>query len=420
MKLFETLLKEKRSPHTKSWLVVLILTAILFTINSCGNDDDGDPLPEPDPEVSVSPTSLNFGDVEYNTDSDILTYQITRNNLSSNLEVISTSGYVISKSASGPFETTLVMSNSDFTSNTATVHVRLNAQTTAGLREADITHQNPALDANVLLAVTANILEDDEPFASTLQWLENFDYTESMVPTEANPNSGDLNREVSSNLWISIRPDTDGVSIANENLTFAGYPASGQGKTISLFNDGTDASNDALGRNLESMVTMDENNNVTSEFTTTYISFLYKLDENHTSTLTWPLSIGQWAPAGTSDFNNRVLVDVIEGANASIGVQFGGGSNRESLDDAIEVGKTYLIVLKSEKFDADVNDIASVFLFEAGTEIPEVEPNPTVQVSIALKRQNEAVILTENNAVNASKLGGIRVANDWASLFHEE
>ncbi len=423
MKLVSTLNVKIKDLLIRSTKTVIVLSLLLGSFYSCSEDDENEPIVVV-PSVTVSATSLDFGDIDYNESSEVLNYQVTRENLTNNLEIVSPTGYQISKSASGPFEGTLVLTDNDYANNVATIYVQLNAQTTAGTRAGNITHQAPTLDGNIIVAVTANILEEvivEEPIESTLQWIEHFDYEGNIVPTQANLNDGDLNRAISSNHWVSVRSDTDGVSLTNDQLTFAEYPSSAQGRTISLFYDGTDLSNDALARNLETMITMDENNNVTSDYSTTYVSFLYTLKENNSSSLTWPVSIGEWAPAGTINFNTRVLVDVIEDSKARIGVQFAGAASRQYVDDVIEVGKTYLIVLKNEKFDGStINDIGSVFVFEAGTTIPMEEPEPTVVTQSSVKRQNENVVLTENNAVNSSLIGGLRVANTWESLFEEE
>lgn len=403
---------EKRHP---SYNVVMIFT-MLFTLYSCGDDEPI--VEEPDPELSISAENLDFGDVSESETSAVLSYQITKENLENDVTVTSSgSGFEVSKSETGAFIESLVLGDADFTSNTALVYVRFTPQGSTGNMNGTITHKADGLTGNVVLTLNANVTPDD-PNQVSLQWVESFNYESDTIPAEDNTDSGEGNRAISSDLWIAVRPDKDGIALTDETLSFDGYPVGEGARRIRLFNDGTDESNDAYARNFETFVTQDAENNVTSEFRTTYVAFLYKLKENHTTILTWPVSIGEWADAGTSNFNTRFLVHVQEGGMAHVGAQFGGKRTREFANDVIEVGKTYLVVIKNEKFDgSDINDEGSVFVFEAGSAIPEQEPDPVVQTSGGIKRNNEIIVLTENNAVNNAVVGEIRLANTWADLF---
>jgi hypothetical protein len=412
--------KKRHPSHSVIMKPFIMVFAILFTLYSC-SDDDEVPIEQPDPELAISPETLDFGDVSESEASSVLSYQITKENLDNDITVTSSgNGFQVSKSEAGNFTENVVLNDADFSSNTSLVYVRFTPQGSTGTANGTVTHSADGLNENVVLTVTVNVIQDEgQPGEGSLQWVESFNYEGDIVPAEVNTNSGDDNRTISSDLWIAVREGTDGIALTDESLSFEGYPLGDQNRTIRLFNDGTAESNDAYARNFDTFITADADNNVTSEHSTIYVSFLYKLEENQTAALTWPVSIGEWADAGTSNFNTRVLVDVKPDENSRIGIQFGGKSTRQFVDDVVEVGKTYLIVVKNEKMDgSEVNDNGSVFVFEAGSNIPAEEPTPTVQTDGPIKRHNEIVVLTENNASNTALVGEIRLANNWADLFN--
>lgn len=388
---------------------------MLCCLNSCNSDEGSEPEPEVTRELTVSVNSIDFGNIVQNASSEVESYELTVSNIESTVNLTSQNGFVISKTEDGTFGESLSLTSADFEADKCLVYVHVSEQTKSGIIQGQITHSAEGLAEDVEVTALA-IIVDAPP--SDLQWVENFDYSGDMLSAESNTNSGASNLEMSSDVWIAVKPDVDGIALTDEALTFSGYPSSDLGATVRLFTDGTDATLDSYARNLNAPITMDESYKVTSDHSTVYVSFLYKLEENHTSKLTFPVSIGQWSEAGTTDFNTRAIVDVVEGKNARIGVQFAGSSSRQFVEDVIEVGKTYLIVLKNEKFDGlDVNDQGSVYVFETGTTIPTEEPDPTVQTESPVKRQTQLVILNESNAVNNSLIGGMRVSTSWQGLF---
>ncbi|WP_293015370.1 hypothetical protein [Mongoliibacter sp.] len=373
----------------------------------------------PDPEIFLDIDLLDFGEVMQLEDSEVLSYELTKISIESDIEINAPNGFKIGKTATGEFEESLTFPDEEFDEGRTTVYVKFSPSVLEfGLVVGLIEHLTEEAPSLASLSVTGIAIEN--PDANTIQWVEDFDYTGEWLPALPNSGSTSTNQEVSIDQWIAVRPERDGIALTDEILEFEGYSGSGIGRSVRLFHDGTNATDDNISRNLENYVISDENDNIISEFTTTYVSFMVKLEENIMDARSSPVNLGNWNTNGNgfSQFNTRIIIEVKEGGAASLGVQYPNPPSTIFEEDAIEVGKTYLIVFKNERKDGPGNDESSIFLFEQGDSVPMDEPEPLITVvTSGVERDMEKVILEEAQARNKMLIGGLRVANTWRDLF---
>ena len=107
----------------------------------------------PVPLITTTTNALNFGLMEQNFDTNSLNYQIQASNLTSNVTLLATGSFSISKEANANFQTSLTFDIANFASNASpTVYVRFTPNATGALSGA-ITHQSVgATDKTVTLS----------------------------------------------------------------------------------------------------------------------------------------------------------------------------------------------------------------------------------------------------------------------------
>lgn len=373
----------------------------------------------PDPEIFFNVDLLEFGDVIQLQESEALSYELSKISIESDIDILAPEGFLVGKELDGDFSESITFSDEEFEDGKVTVFVKFSPSlTNIGSTTGLIVHTTEDAMGLASMPVIGNAVEN--PDVNTIQWIENFDYTGGWLPNVPNSSSTSTNQAVSIDEWVSVRFNRDGIALVDEPLIFDGYPGSGIGKSIRLFHDGTTATDDNFSRNLANYVISDANDNIISEFRTTYVSFLVNLEESVLNGRSSPVNLGNWNPNGSGFtlFNTRVIIDVQQGRAGSLGLQYPDPPSTIFQEGAIEVGKTYLIVLKNERIDGTGNDRSSVYLFEQGDEIPAQEPQPLISVvTSGVERDMEVVIIEEVQSRNKMRIDGLRVANTWRDLF---
>ena len=105
----------------------------------------------PPPELSVSPTSLSFGNIQVGSNST-QSYTVTGSNLTSNVSISAPSGYQVSTSSGGGYQNSISISPSNGSIN-QTVYVRF-SPTAAQSYSGNVSNESSGLTRNVSVSGT--------------------------------------------------------------------------------------------------------------------------------------------------------------------------------------------------------------------------------------------------------------------------
>ena len=223
---------------------------------------------------------------------------------------------------------------------------------------------------------------------------ENFDYTAAQVLTD--------------NGWTAHSGGTTNpVSVSDGGLTWTGYIGSGVGNAALVTNTGQDV-NKRFGADISSG--------------TVYASFLMKV--NAKTSLGYFFHFGYYSNTTTpvltsvsSAFRARTYVN--QGTNPDtqfkLGLAFNATSTQGETSD-LNIGETYLVVVKYAFKDGDLNDEVSLFVFPQGATITS-EPATadlgpfTGSAADAPILQN--VVLRQYNSSQNVTVDGIYVRTEW-------
>lgn len=392
------------------------LVGLLILVSSCGNDDEAPPIVN-DPSLTVSSSSIAFGNVDAGTVSNVEQFTVTGADLTGNIAVSTQAPFAISTASDGTFGQDLNFTTDDFSAGPVTVFTRFEpGETDDGDFSADIMHTTDgATPVSVALSGTS-VMQEPEP-VSTVLVEDHFDYVESLLPSTDNTGAGADNAALDG--WVRIRPANDGIFMHTSGLTFAGYPGSDAGKSVRLQKSAPDQA-DVYVNNL----TEPQDDAFTGDF---YVAYMLQIESFPSkSQFNRPVLLTQWADGGGAKWAegpiilNRAAADATED-DVVFGLKYEGEPAVESTI-VPEIGKTYLVVMKHTVTDTDLtnsNDASSVYIFD--TDIPATEP-ATADVSIENmtdKYMIEGVTLLETNSNGGSYLvDGVKVAKTWEDLFN--
>ena len=400
-------------------LIVAVL-AIVFTISSCVEDEGGEIPTFLDLATEVS--SLEFGGVTTNT-AQVLSYGLYGSELTSDVAVTTSGPFQVSKSAAEGFASSISFTSAELSGEILNVYVKFEPTEVAEFT-AVITHTTDGLITNptVSLEGIGVLNPDDFP---TLLLQENFNYEEDVLPS-INRATDDTNPTLEG--WLKVRAANKDLELADESLTFTGYPDSGIGKAVIIDRnpDVAGGQTNLLQRNIDPQQSADFAGSY-------YAAFLFKAEDipvvagGYNS----PLIFASWNPANGASWWSSGFVVQNDKANDADPDNMVFGIRYESLnelsDKNVEIGKTYLVVLKHTitqaipaELETTATSTASIFIFEEGDAIDmENEPDALhTMENIPDKYFIRSVTLfQENNADGRYIIDGLRVTNVWEDIF---
>ena len=244
----------------------------------------------------------------------------------------------------------------------------------------------------ILMAVTA----------SADLWLEeNFNYPDGNLEQEVT--------ELELHKWIVSRKadDAHGVSpkVVNRNLTYAGYPGSGQGKSVVL-DAAVGADNSTQRISVYYLDTLGVRDTLSM-----YAAFLFKpLSAQNTSGRDFAVWEGS---VGSSMVRGRLIL-AKSGNAVKIGLSKNDSKSTAGWSSDIEVGSTNLIVMKYEYNPGGSNDVVKVFI------------NPTLNTA---ESANTYLVSTDNKTDlivrgfglrqrgTGAEISGLRIGTSWEDVL---
>jgi|GEM_PF-4057329 len=376
--------------------------AIELSLNGTG-------APLPDIAISVSPTELNFGGVPMN-ESDILSYNLAGRGLSSEVTVNSSPNFLVSRARDGQFSETLTIAAEDFSSDVE-IFVQFESSGETGEKTGEITHSSSELEMIDRVTLRGSTLS-----AETKLFADDFEYTAGeSIPSTNRTGNGTENELLDG--WLKVRAANAAIPIIDDGLSYSGYPGSGAGNAVLLDMDEPGSNSNVYAHNLSQQQTPD----FAGAY---YTSFLLKVDALPDDTgggINRVVMMVDWLPNGATKFLSSVQVNYNNG-DPKIGVMYEGDFSLTDITP--EIGETYLIVLKHNVPDANLdndNNSASVYVFEEGS-IPSTEPeNADATIDIAATGDDflvKAVTLVRDNSfAGAYVVDGLRVTTQWSDIF---
>ncbi len=397
----------------------LFLALAALTV-ACVEDEGGD-IPQ-FLDLATQVSSLDFEGVTIGSPKT-QSYGLYGSLLEGDVTVTTTSPFQVSKSATEGFASSVTFSSSDFTNNITNVYVQLDPQE-EGEFMAEITHSTPGLDISRVVTATGIGVTDPESIP-TLLFRDNFDYTDDLLPS-TNRATDDTNPTLDG--WLKVRAANKDLELVSESLTFEGYPESGIGKAVVI-----DRNPDVPGGQtnlLQHNIDPQQNAEFTGSY---YASFLFKAEDVPTAAGGYnsPLIFSSWNPNNGASWWSSGFVVQNDKANDTDPDNMVFGIRYEALnelsDKTMEIGKTYLIVLKHTitttipaELETTATSTASIFVFEEGDAI-DVENEPEAvytMINIPDKYYIRSVTLfQENDPQGRYIIDGLRVTNEWDDIF---
>jgi hypothetical protein len=335
--------------------------------------------------INVTQAVTDFGSVNNGAESASQSFTVTGTTLTQSIVVTATAGFEVSTN------------NVDFTPSVTlstaggTVHVRF--------APASGTNQviNGSITSKSLGAAPASFNVSGTEAgnaASNLLLLENFNYS-----------LGELTTVASTTWTVNSGAGTNNIPVVAGALTFAGYPSSNVGNSITLATTGQDA---FRGFTSASATSGD-----------LYVSFLMNV--------TSAQAAGDYVFAllpdnSTSNYTARTFIKS-SGSGFVIGISKGSvGANETAVYGATEFAfsTTYLVVIKYSFIAGATNDAAVIHVLSS---VPGTEPGSPAASNGVNTNADQVnlgrVGVRQGSATNgpAFKLSGIRVATTWAHLF---
>lgn len=243
-------------------------------------------------------------------------------------------------------------------------------------------------------------------YGQTNYLVENFDYS-----------AGTL---LSTNGWFVHSATTNSVAVNNAGLTWSGYIGSGIGNAALVNNTGIDVNKPLLANNIS-------DGNV-------YASFLLKVETESTPSNDYFFHFIKYTNETTPDYTDensagfRPKVYVIPGSTSSkfkLGLTFNSNTPPTTGSADLDRNSTYLVVVKYNFIDGDLNDTASLYIFTVGDLIsteptvpnvgpisatPSSPPDPTLAPDAG---KIQGVALRQFSATQRIIVDGIYVRKEW-------
>lgn len=236
-------------------------------------------------------------------------------------------------------------------------------------------------------------------------WLEeNFNYP------DGNLEQADNSQLVLHQWMQSLKAaDANGTSpqVANRNLTYPGYIASGRGK-VAVLNAavGDDASTQRIS--VYYLDTIGKRDTISM-----YAAFLFKpLSAKNTSGRDFAIWEGS---VGSSQCRGRIFL-----AKNGDAVKIGVSKNSSTINawsSDIPIGSTNLIVMKYEVIDGASNDVVKVFV-NPGLKSKEDENTPLVTTDNATDMLVKGFGLRQRG--NGAEIGGLRIGTTWEDVVKSD
>ena len=450
----------------------LLLFTLLALILACGDDDD-DPIVIPSiPSVSVSNTSVSFGNVEPGTESNVESISITGSNLTANITVSVPNGFLASLEEGGTFGTTDLTISQTAGSASATVFFKTtpasdfqgNLSGTAIIASTGASSVNIDLSASVSINITGELYVSEyfEMYSETeypnflpmdsaiLNWRQNTDLLVDFAnfgapwPTTTIPNN-----QVKTN-WYQPIPlngatlrSSLGLTPAND-MSFSGYTVAPSGaRAITLDReDGSGNSNWININNGNCIMHTLRNTSAARRFAddgnreNVFLSALINVEElggEENEIGSGDLIALSNAVTGPANNNVVKIVALLDGMG---GFNFGLIKENENnptilSEESYDFNTTYLAVISHEFVEGDNNDITKLYILSSGDSIPldieETTPVATIDetYSAGLDPTDLSIIFLRERIqagpTPKARLTGIRVGNTYrATMFAEE
>ncbi len=467
----------------KTYLFLSIMATLMFVI-SCGDDENPAPPNLDTPEISVSTATVNFGNLDINKQSATSAIVVTGKFLKADVSVSVPTGFEASLSESSDFGTsTLTIPQADLDAGNVNVYVRMPATSAEGsvtgkmtLSSTGADNVDVSLSANVGLSITGTLFMSDflEQFGS--EWtttlpldsgLIHFTLNTDTVMNQANAGGGYPAETIPNNqvfnTWYSpvnfnSKAIRTSMSIsASSSLAVTGYPSvAGARDIVMTSGDESELWNWLNSNNGNCIAAKTETGNNTSigrrfaadgytgnsETGDVFMSALVKV------TATGGALAGKTDVKGSGDIialanatsgaSNNNTVKIIAQNDGSGGLKFGllkeNEGNPEILSEATyNLNESYVVVLRHTFVAGDQNDVARLYVFADGDEIPfnlsdatavatldetysidgtPAGVDPIDLTIIHIRERNQSVIAPE------AEITGIRVGDTWrATLF---
>jgi len=355
--------------------------------------------------LSVSETSLSFGDVANGSTSTAKTFTVSSVNLTGDVTVTASSGYTVSLSEVDGYASSVTITKANATACAVTVYVKFAPNSGSNVTITGTITVASTDVASKSVSVTGN--ETGNAPAAALLLEENFNY------------GGSDNVDIaaaSSAAWATHSTASTGGPTAPEmnpdysatGLTSAGYPGSGVGGAMA-FTFGSSGTNDGDVNRKFSAVSADQ---------TVYVSFLVNLASAKSADYFFHL--------GPNTIGNTFLSRVSARTNGT-GWSFGLAKYTEAATtDAtvLDFNKTYLVVLKyTFSTAATTDDVVSLYVYDGTIPTSEASANVASILSVGATKNDSpatnigAVAVRQSSNSPTGKIDGIRVAQSWADLF---
>lgn len=179
------------------------------------------------PSLSVAPNSLSFGNQAFNTDS-VKSYTLNYADLDGSNVVLNTSEpFAISKSAIGPFSTSLTYNNSELSGTSTTVYTRFRP-VAVGASNGTISHIGGGITSPVIVSLSGNgISADPVAVADTYSVLTGQTLSGNVSLNDSDPNGSVLT-------FSKLSDPAQGVLTFNSNGTFT-YQAPAENPSVQTF-----------------------------------------------------------------------------------------------------------------------------------------------------------------------------------------
>lgn len=400
----------------------LMLLVVLGGVTWACVVDEGGEIPS-FLNVLTDKNNISFEVVNLNS-SSVESYQLAATKLTENLEVsISAGPFMVSKNSSEGFASSISYSPDEFDAGNQTVYVQF-LPTEVGEFTAEISHTTTGLDIVPIVDIEGTSAEDPASLPNIL-FSDNFDYTDAVLPSTDRA-ADDSNPTLDG--WLKVRAANKDLELDDNSLTFTGYPESGVGKSVII-----DRNPDVAGGQtnlLQHNLSTQQDANFVGSY---YASFLLKAEDIPTVAGGYnsPLIFASWNPAnGASWWTSGLLIQNDKANDVDPDNMVFGIRNEATLElssKTMEVGKTYLIVLKHTVTEAIPNEevttatsTASIFIFEEGESI-DVENEPTPDYTMANVPDKyyirSVTLFQENDNQGRYIIDGLRVTNKWEDIF---
>lgn len=364
--------------NTASQIIPIVFEEDVFASNAVGT-------------IGTTGTLNDFGSVNKDAVSASQQYTVQGTTLSKDIVITASANFVVS------------LDNTTFGASVTIPAASANNATTVYVRFAPTTGVNQALAGTLThkslgaAAVVVNVTGTESGNgASNLLLLENFTYAVGGLTA----NSGGA--------WVeNSGGGTNNIPVVAGALTFAGYPSSNTGNSITLTTSGQDAYRAFTSASVSSG--------------DLYVSFLLNATSAQAA---GDYFFGLLPDNSATNYTARTFIKS-SGAGYVMGVSKGSvGANETAVygSTVLSFNTTYLVVIKYSFVAGTVNDVVNIFVVDGS--IPVSEPGTS---SVGPTVSNNAdqvnlgrVAIRQGGAANSAalKLSGIRVAQSWANLFN--